>query len=218
MAGILRHQNDQVGLCHFRIRQEGGLRAASILLAQLADLTEGQSAVRTSVDAVWIESFVQPVFAGVALGHFAGRLIERERTVGAGSGAHAAADALALINQNQSVFKALVLSAGRAGIGARGLITVIAAHRDAVGRDVRDPGASHAVLPPAADLINLHAAKAAAVREIVFGYAGRLTCAATCADCSVDEKSVLLAQCVLLLGRADSGRQAPLSSNCAHKS
>ena len=74
---------------------------------------------------------------------------------------------------------------------------MIAAHRNAQGNNIIDPSPGHAVLPPAAPLIDFYAAKASPVREIVLGNAGSLTCSASCAEGCVDEKSVLLAQSLL---------------------
>ena len=161
--------------------------AIRVLLQQFAHIPELNGALRAGVHADGIETLGETILTGVALGHLLSDRIELRRAVGAGFGAHAAADALVAVNQDQTVFLAFEVSFGGAHLDAGGIFAVVAAHRNVIGKRIRVPCAGGAILSPAAAFKAQYMPEIAADGQVVFIFTGNLTRPAACAAGGVNQ-------------------------------
>ena len=166
-AKAFRHPNDEVRSGLRGVGQRCDRCAIAVLLAKRIDLTELDCALRARFDANGKKPLLQTVEARVALRHLARLRVKDRRAVGTGFCTHAATDALFAVDQNKTVFLALVVRFRRTDLHAGGVGTVVAGNGHVIGKHVLVPGARRAVLTPGAFFVGVHRAEIAPGFEVV---------------------------------------------------
>ena len=180
--------DDDRGLGSLARRQRRNRVHHAVLFAQFFDVAEVQSALGAAFHAHRHAAFLRALKAAVALAHLHGLLVELRHAVGAGLGAHAAADALGRVDDNQAVLGPLEMRAGRADLDAGGIGAFVAAHRDVVG--VLTQGAVPILAPRASFVLN-DAAQIQADGHVFEVCAGNRAGAAASTAAHVNEKTFL---------------------------
>lgn len=132
--------DDKVGLGDGRRRQRLDVRAFAVLGLEIIDIAEVKRALRAGRDTLGELALHYAVDAGVALRHLVRLFVKNRRAVRAGLRAHAAADALRLIDQDESALVVVLgMGLGQADLDAGWIAAVVAGHRNVAVRHVLMP-------------------------------------------------------------------------------